>query len=104
MVDVSDQLPKKNILLEVKNGIIGSARKRFIKEFEQNARPNQQEYQHDSHAPETPRERQSERSIRHGPGAKVQDQAVEKPSIAPWILHWALRTRKNGVADALKDG
>ncbi|MBW1724597.1 MAG: hypothetical protein JRJ33_04340 [Deltaproteobacteria bacterium] len=45
-----------------------------------------------------------ERPIRHGPGPKVQDQAVEKPSIAPWILHWALCTRKNGVADALKEG
>jgi hypothetical protein len=104
MVDVSDQLPKKNIPLEEKDGIIGFARKRFINEFEQHARTNQQEYQYDSHTPETPRERQLEGSIRHGPGPKVQDQAVEKPSIAPWILHWALCTRKNGVTDALKEG
>ena len=104
MVDVSDQLSKENIPLEVKDGIIGFARKRLINEFEQNARPNQQEYQHDSHTSETPRERQSERPIRHGTGAKVQDKAVEKPSIAPLILHWALRTRKNRVSNALKDG
>ena len=104
MVDVSDQLSKENIPLEVKDGIIGFARKRLINEFEQHARPNQQEYQHDSHTPETPREGQSERSIRHGAGAKVQDQAVEKPSIAPLILHGALRTRKNRVSDSLKDG
>lgn len=104
VVDVSDQLSEKNMALEVKDGFIGLAWKRLINEFEQHARPNQQEYQHDSHTPETPREGQSERSIRHGTGAKVQDQAVEKPSIAPLILHGALRTRKNRVSDSLKDG
>ena len=104
MMDVPDQLSKENILLEVKDGIVGFPRERFVNEFEQQARSNQQGYQHDGHAAETPREGQSEGSIRHGAGAKVEDQTVEKPSVTLSILYGALCARKNRKSDSLKDG
>ena len=77
VVNISDQLPEWNIVLQVQDGFIGPIGQGHINEFEHQAGTEQQKNQHCSHAPQTPGQAEPEGPLRNRPRPEMQKQAPE---------------------------
>ena len=78
VMDVADQLPEKNVVLEIEDGFIGPGRRRFVNKFKQDPGAEEQENQHCCHAAQPPGKGKTQGTIVHRPGPEMQEQAVQK--------------------------
>lgn len=77
MMDIPDQLPERDILLQVQYGIVSTIRKRLIYKFEHQAGAKQQKNQYSRHTSQTPGKRKPEGAFLYQPGTEMQQQAPE---------------------------
>ena len=77
-MDVADQLPEKDILLEVQNGIIGFSRERIVNEFKHDAGAEKQKNEAPGHAAKPQGKGKAQGALVYRPGPEMQQQAVQK--------------------------
>jgi hypothetical protein len=102
VVHDSDESAEQDLILKVKDGLVGLVRERLVRELQKHTRAQKQENQHNRHASQPPREGPAERLFRNIPRSKVKNQAVEESAIT---LSNFLRSQyawKNGIENTLK--
>jgi len=99
VMDVGNQLPEQDLILAMKDTLIGSVRKRLVNKLQEKTRANQKHHQDKGHSAQTPGECEMKRSLGDSPGPEMEDEGIEKAAISLPFLSCA---RKNRIPDPLK--
>ena len=78
VMQVADQLTEQDVVLQIKDGIVGFIRHRLVDELHHQTGSEKNSHQYDRHPPESPGQVKGQGSFRNRSGSEMQDKAVEK--------------------------
>ena len=103
MMDVPDELTKNHVVLQVKDGFVGSVGHRLIGKLQHHPRGEQEQYQDYSHAPQPPGESESQGSLPDNIGTEMQDQSIQPTPVTPPLILDFVGMREDRIPDSLKE-